>query len=155
MLTTQKGMRKEANMINRLDEALRFHSQALGVRAQRGEVLASNIANADTPNYQARDLDFGKALQNALDSANASASAGSSGGALAATSAGHLPGKASAAQAADALLLYRTPQAASIDNNTVNMDVERAKFADNALHYEANLTFLNGQIRTMLSAIQG
>ena len=63
-------------------------------------------------------------------------------------------GKALAA-ANDAQLLYRTPQAASIDNNTVALDVERAKFADNALHYEANLTFLNGQIKALLSAIQG
>jgi flagellar basal-body rod protein FlgB len=137
-------------MIKGLDAALNFHSQALGVRAQRGEVLASNIANADTPNYQARDLDFGKALQGALDNTVA-VSAGAS---LASSTSGHLPGKA-LAPAGDAQLLYRTPQAASIDNNTVALDVERAKFADNALHYEANLTFLNGQIKALLSAIQG
>ncbi len=137
-------------MINRLDEAFKFHSQALGVRAQRGEVLASNIANADTPNYQARDLDFGKALQAALDNAKVT----SSSNAMSLSAAGHLPGKA-LAPANDAQVLYRNPQAASIDNNTVDLDTERAKFADNALHYEANLTFLNGQIRTLLSAIQG
>ncbi len=137
-------------MIKGLDTALNFHTQALGVRAKRGEVLASNIANAETPNYQARDLDFGKALQNALDSARVD----STRGALAASAPGHLPGKA-LEPPHDAQLLYRTPQAASIDNNTVALDVERAKFADNALHYEANLTFLNGQIKSLLSAIQG
>jgi flagellar basal-body rod protein FlgB len=137
-------------MLKGLDAALNFHSQALGVRAQRGEVLASNIANADTPNYQARDLDFGKALQGALDNASA---AGAS-AALAASAPGHIAGKA-LAPANDAQLLYRTPQAASIDNNSVALDAERAKFAENALHYEANLTFLNGQIKALLSAIQG
>lgn len=137
-------------MIKGLDAALNFHSQALGVRAQRGEVLASNIANADTPNFQARDLDFSKALQNALDNANVI----SAGAPLTGNAPGHLPGKA-LSPANDAQLLYRTPQAPSIDNNTVALDVERAKFADNALHYEANLTFLNGQIKSLLSAIQG
>jgi flagellar basal-body rod protein FlgB len=135
-------------MLNRLDDMLSFHTQALRVRDQRQQVLASNIANADTPNYKARDLDFKTALQGALNGA------GSSGGtALATTAPGHLPGNPGSA--ADAGLLYRTPAQGSVDGNTVDMDAERAAFADNAIHYEFNLTRISQQIKGMLAVIQG
>ncbi len=135
-------------MLNRLDDMLSFHTQALRVRDQRQQVLASNIANADTPNYKARDLDFKSALQGAL---NGTGSAG--GTALATTTAGHLAGKPGLG--ADAGLLYRTPAQGSVDGNTVNMDAERAAFADNAIHYEFNLTRISQQIKGMLAVIQG
>ena len=135
-------------MLNRLDDMLSFHTQALRVRDQRQQVLASNIANADTPNYKARDLDFKSALQGALNGA------GSSGGpALATTAPGHLAGNFGSA--ADAGLLYRTPAQGSVDGNTVDMDAERAAFADNAIHYEFNLTRISQQIKGMLAVIQG
>lgn len=135
-------------MLNRLDDMLNFHTQALRVRDQRQQVLASNIANADTPHYKARDLDFRSALQGALQGSPAAGGAG-----LATTAPGHLGGKPGVA-AADGLL-YRTPAQGSVDGNTVDMDAERAAFADNAVHYEFNLTRLTQQIKGMLAAIQG
>ena len=135
-------------MLNRLDDMLSFHTQALRVRDQRQQVLASNIANADTPNYKARDLDFKSALQGALKGAPVAG-----GTTLATTTAGHLAGKSDLG--ADAGLLYRTPAQGSVDGNTVNMDAERAAFADNSIHYEFNLTRISQQIKGMLAVIQG
>lgn len=139
-------------MIGKLDQTLRFHETALSLRAQRQELLASNIANADTPNYKARDVDFTKALQGALAKNGTAAPAE-----LVKTSTAHLSGAGSADKVGPggAPLLYRTVQQANIDGNTVDMDVERNQFADNAIRYEASLTFINGQIRSLLSAIQG
>ena len=135
-------------MLNRLDEMLNFHTQALRTREQRQQVLASNIANADTPNYKARDLDFGATLQGAL-----AGSRNTGGLAVATTESGHIAGKPGLN--ADASLLYRTPAQGSVDGNTVDMDAERAAFADNAVHYEFNLTRIRQQIKSMLAAIQG
>jgi flagellar basal-body rod protein FlgB len=135
-------------MMNRLDEMLNFHTQALRVRDQRQQVLASNIANADTPHYKARDLDFKTTLQGALKGTPAAG-----GTTLATTAPGHLAGNPGLA--ADAGLLYRTPAQGSVDGNTVDMDAERAAFADNAIHYEFNLNRLSSQIKGLLSAIQG
>ena len=135
-------------MLNRLDDLLNFHQQALHIREQRQQVLASNIANADTPNYKARDLDFKAALQGALQGSISTGSV-----AMAATASGHLAGNPG--MAADANLLYRNPAQGSVDGNTVDMDAERAAFADNAVHYEFNLTRISQQIKSMLSVIQG
>jgi flagellar basal-body rod protein FlgB len=135
-------------MLNRLDDLLNFHQQALHIREQRQQVLASNIANADTPNYKARDLDFKAALQGALQGTGAAG-----GVTMATTEPGHLAGKPG--MAADANLLYRNPAQGSVDGNTVDMDAERAAFADNAVHYEFNLTRISQQIKSMLSVIQG
>jgi flagellar basal-body rod protein FlgB len=135
-------------MLNRLDDMLNFHTQALRIRDQRQQVLASNIANADTPNYKARDLDFKAALQGALKAAPAAG-----GATLATTAPGHLAARPG--QAADAGLMYRTPAQGSVDGNTVDMDAERAAFADNAIHYEFNLTRISQQIKGLLSVIQG
>jgi flagellar basal-body rod protein FlgB len=132
-------------MTSRLDQLLNFHTTALTVRTQRQQLLAANVANADVPNYKARDLDFAQALQRALAPAG--------GGALAATVSTHLPGAAPTGAAGEPL--YRVPLQDSLDGNTVELDVERAQFADNAVHIEANLTFLNSQIKTMLAALQG
>ena len=135
-------------MLNRLDDMLNFHTQALRTRDQRQQVLASNIANADTPNYKARDLDFKTTLQSAL-----AGSRNTGGLSVATTALGHIAGKPGLN--ADAGLLYRTPAQGSVDGNTVDMDAERAAFADNAVHYEFNLTRISQQIKGMLAVIQG
>ncbi len=136
-------------MISRLDEAFRFQELVLNLRTQRQDLLASNIANADTPNYRARDLDFEASLRAAL------AGRGQAPGVakLARTAAGHLA--AANASGGETKVLYRQPSQPSIDGNTVELDAERARFTENAVHIEANLVFLSGRIRQLLSAIQG
>ena len=138
-------------MIGKLDQTLRFHQTALNLRAQRQELLASNIVNADTPNYKARDIDFSKALQSAL---TRSVPAPASGG-MTKTAAAHLAGANTPGAIGGAPLMYRTGQQGSIDGNTVEMDVERNQFTDNALRYEAGITLINAQIKGLLTAIQG
>jgi flagellar basal-body rod protein FlgB len=136
-------------MTGKLDNELRFHAVALGLRAQRQQVLASNIANADTPNYKARDIDFAQQLSAAMGGgASVPATA------VLRTSPRHLQGAVSGGVSEQALV-YRAPLQGSVDGNTVEMDSERAQFAENALRYEANLTVLGLQIKQMLSAIQG
>lgn len=132
-------------MIESLDKLFQFHQDALNVRAFRQQLLAANIANADTPGYKARDIDFAAALRDASSGQALTAS-------LRVSNERHLPG---AAQEDAAAVLYRSPQQPSIDGNTVDMDVERSRFAENAMHYDANLTFLNHQIKLMLAALQG
>jgi flagellar basal-body rod protein FlgB len=143
-------------MIDRLDQMLNFHQQALRISEQRQQVLASNIANADTPNYKARDLDFKAALSSALGPAAASGNGsgnGSSQVALETTEPGHIAGSAGSASAP--ALQYRTQAQGSVDGNTVNMDTERAAFAENAVYYEFNLDRISQQIKSMLAVIQG
>lgn len=135
-------------MIDRIDDAIGFHRSALNLRSYRQELLASNIANADTPNYKARDIDFKSALQSAL--------AGKAEGALpmARTQAGHLSGVADVSPFG-AAVRYRSEYQGAVDGNTVNMDIERAAFAENALQTEAMLTFINGRFKGLATAIQG
>ena len=141
-------------MIDRLKNALDFNAQALLLRAERTRVLASNIANADTPNYKARDFDFRSALAQATGvQAGTGTTAGAASMAPVRTAAGHLAAAGSAA--GGPTLLYRTPLQTALDANTVDMDMERAAFADNTLRYEAGLRFINGQIRTLMTAING
>ena len=131
-------------METQLDSTFQFHARALNLRSQRQQLLASNIANADTPGYKARDIDFAKSLQQAV--------AGRDGPLrLARTSPAHL----AAVAGTDAAVLYRTVMQPSVDDNTVDMDVERSQFADNAIHYEANLAFINGELKALLTALQG
>jgi len=136
-------------MIGKLDEALRFHQTALSLRAERQQVLASNIANADTPNYKARDVDFNSALKQAMSQGGEAATA------LTKTSSAHLGGAHVATTASGVPLLYRTTVQGNVDGNTVDMDVERNQFADNALRYEAGITFAGGELKKLLTAIQG
>jgi len=142
-------------MIDRLTKTLDFNAQALLLRSERSRVLASNIANADTPNYKARDFDFRAALSQAtgVQMGMASAAAGGAAVAQARTAAGHQAGGAGGG--GGPTLLYRTPLQTALDANTVDMDMERAAFADNTLRYEAGLRFINGQIRTLMTAING
>jgi flagellar basal-body rod protein FlgB len=135
-------------MIDKLDASLRFHQEALNLRARRQEVLSANIAHADTPNFKARDFDFSSALTQAVDRGRQSQSLP-----MAATSSRHLSGSGHANAQAEPM--YRTPNQSSLDGNTVEMDVERVNFADNAMRYEANLTVISSKIKGLLAAIQG
>jgi flagellar basal-body rod protein FlgB len=137
-------------MINRLDQDLKFHQTALNLRAWRQELLASNIANADTPNYKARDVDFKSALEGALGKQGLGRAGALE---LSRTATGHL--SAAGGNRFGAATMYRKEMQSSVDGNTVSMDVERAAFAENAIQMEAMLTFINGRFKTMTSAIQG
>lgn len=134
--------------IDRMTATLDFQASALTLQAQRAKVLASNIANADTPNYQAKDFDFTQALSQATQAAAQSPNVPPT-----RTNPAHLPAQAAIGPAP--VLQYRQPLQAALDGNTVDLDTERAAFAENSVRYEASLRFLNGQIRTMLSAING
>ena len=137
-------------MLNRLTDSLDLQGQALQLRSERQRLIASNIANADTPGYVARDMDFAKTLRAATGALPAAST-------IATSHPGHIgsgaPGLSGGTVASE--LLYATPSQTSIDRNTVDMDRERASFADNAVHYEATLRFINGGVRTMLAAING
>jgi flagellar basal-body rod protein FlgB len=137
-------------MLNQLGDTLTYHGDALKLRAERQRVLAANIANADTPNFKAMDFDFRAALQNATSGSVGNSSAVAS---PVRTNARHLSTSTLSLPGVD--LKYRTPNQLSIDGNSVEMDTERASFAENAVRYEASLRFLNGQIKTLTLAIQG
>lgn len=132
-------------MLHKLDDTFRFYQDAANLRAQRQQLIASNIANADTPHFKARDFNFKTALEGAISNRPVK---------LIMTAANHVAspigGPGDGQQ-----LLYRTAVQGSVDGNTVDMDVERSQFADNAIHYEANLTFISDQIRILRAAIQG
>lgn len=140
-------------MLDKMTGRLDFHSDALLLRAERQRVISSNIANADTPGYVARDFNFSQTLK-AAQSANGSVQQ-----ALQAASTTHsqhlqLPTAKFGADGKGPLGYARASQP-SLDNNTVDLDRERANFVDNAVRYEATLRFLNGASKTMLSAITG
>ncbi|WP_089725954.1 flagellar basal body rod protein FlgB [Modicisalibacter muralis] len=135
-------------MIDQLSGALNLHQEALNLRVERQKVLASNIANADTPNYKARDFDFSSELSRAMKQGQGS----SEGLALSTTSSRHIPAQAPASSGVD--LLYRVPSQPSLDGNTVDMDAERAQFADNAVRYQAAITVLSSKIQGLKSAMQ-
>ncbi|MEX1198444.1 MAG: flagellar basal body rod protein FlgB [Pseudohongiellaceae bacterium] len=136
-------------MIDKLSEAFAFQQQALSLRHERQQVLASNIANADTPNYKARDIDFSAELSRAMRTG-----AGAGGNLeLATTSSGHLSGGSGASNKVEELL-YRVPQQSSLDGNTVEMESERARFADNSLRYQTSLTFMNSTITGLKTAMR-
>lgn len=128
-----------------LDKALGIHEQALRLRAQRADILAMNLANADTPNFKARDLDFAAALKQATTVA-ASPS-------MRTTNAGHM--EIDDAGAVEGMLLYRVPQQPALDGNTVEAQVEQAAFARNAVEYQVSLRFLDGKLRGLMTAIKG
>lgn len=134
-------------MIDRLSNEFNFLQTSLGLRQQRMELLASNIANADTPNYKARDFDFRTALNQALGGPN-----GLPPTKLTLTSERHIP-----AAATGPLFFapqYRIPHQPSMDGNTVEMDVERMAFADNTLRQQSEISFLNGKIKSLMTALQ-
>lgn len=135
-----------------LDNALGVHPQALALRAQRLEMLASNVANADTPGYQARDIDFAAAMARAEDSQRF--------GALTATQSGHYGTNAKVSDpsrlaSGDQDVLYRTPSAASLDNNTVDVQREQAEIARNNVMFQASLRFTDSRFKGLISALKG
>ncbi|RZJ08707.1 MAG: flagellar basal body rod protein FlgB [Rubrivivax sp.] len=132
-------------MLNRLTDSLNFQTQALTLRSERQRLLASNIANADTPGYQPRDIDFARALKEATGEVGTP-------GAMAATQRGHIAPLAGAR--GETGKQYALQSQTSLDSNGVDMDRERASFADNAVKYEATLRFINGAIRTQLDAMK-
>ena len=132
-----------------LDQYVSVHATALDVRARRGELIANNLANADTPGYQARDIDFRQAM------ARAAGETPTSGVHLSTTQAGHIGGAASADATGSPDLKFRTPLAPALDGNTVDTQLEQSAFAENAVRYQATLTFLNSKFRTLITAIMG
>ena len=132
-------------MLGKLDQALGFHESALRLRSQRQQLLASNIANADTPNYRARDLNFAQVLQARLKT-------GTGAVALTQTSPVHL---ALGGNMQQPEIQMRVASQNSLDGNTVDLDVERAAFAENALQYEASVTLANAQIKGLMTVLQG
>lgn len=145
-------------MFAQMTQALDFQAKALVLRADRQRIIASNIANADTPGYVARDLDFKDALASATgQSTDRISPAGNANNAPNNTSshARHFALQASTASLGNRNLEYASASQPAMDNNSVDMDRERATFVDNAVRYEATLRFINGQAKTLLSAIQG
>ena len=124
------------------NNALGIHPQALVLREKRSEILAANLANADTPDYKARDLDFRSVLSQAVESKTN----------LKRTQQGHMTGQHTLLGAD---LLYRNPQQPSLDGNTVEAHIEQAKYAENAVQYQASLRFINGKFSGLMSAIRG
>ncbi len=126
-----------------LDDAFGIHEKAVKFRAQRTEVLATNIANADTPGYKARDFDFAQALQQAMQGQNP--------GTLERTDPRHI----APAGHYDYELRYHTPLQPAVDGNTVDIHIEKAKFSENAVQYMTSLHFLNSKISGLVKAIRG
>lgn len=146
-------------MLANLTDALDFHAKALVLRAERQKVIASNIANADTPGYSGRDINFKEAMTAAVGGTSLSLrpQLPSDGMPSGTTDSRHIPLQPSTASFGNgqSSLEYTVQTQPSMDGNSVDMDRERASFADNAVRYEATLRFINGSSRTILSAIQG
>ena len=135
-------------MLNRLTDGLDFQAQALSLRSERQRLIASNIANADTPGYVARDMNFAQALKDATGVAQPASM-------LTVSQPGHLQGANSIPGVSVSTLKYAMPSQTNLDSNSVDMDRERASFAENALKYEATLRFIGASVKTTLSAITG
>ena len=134
-------------MIDKIAKHFNFQQQALGLRSYRNEVLASNIANSETPYYKSVVFDFNKTLAQAeLLQKKESMS-------MEKTHQSHLQGKVRAVSLAE--LQYRREVQPSIDGNTVDMDLERTQFTDNSMRYQTTLTFLNRRISGLSDAIKG
>jgi len=127
--------------------ALGLHEQALGLRARRAEVLANNLANADTPNYQARDLDFSAMLKARASTENRAPLTAK------VTHSLHISVGGQAADNED--LKFRVPTQAAIDGNSVDAEAEQARYAENTLRFQSSFTLLNNQFKGLLAAIRG
>jgi len=131
-------------MSSPLDKAFGISAQALAFRSQRSSVLAANIANAETPDYLARDYDFNAVLERAVS--------GYDNGKLATSDDGHITVGSGGAFGE---LQYRIPTKSSETGNTVEEEIEQAAFSENSLRYQTSLQFLNGTIRSLKLAIKG
>jgi flagellar basal-body rod protein FlgB len=134
-------------MLLSFENAFGIHTQALSLYAQRSSVLASNLANADTPNYKARDIDFRSVLGQAREGLGQSRQ-------LQATHDKHF-GMDSVGGNMTAATLYRTPLQPSLDGNSVDVQVEQAAFTDNAMRYMTTLRFITGRVQGLMSALKG
>lgn len=126
------------------EKAFGNHTQALQLRGKRMELLASNLANADTPGFKAKDVDFRSVLKEADSMTNSVQ--------LNSTREGHIPAENSFS---DGSVKYRIPAQASLDGNTVESQIEQAKFAENALQYQISMQFVSGTIKGLMTAIRG
>ena len=127
--------------MNKIGSYLNFHAQALELRSRRNEILASNIANAATPNFKARDLDFVSEINRHVGI-----------GPLRTTNEEHFP---TMVAATGNKMLFREPINPSLDGNTVELSVEQMEFSENVTRYQTTLTFLNNRITGLMSAIRG
>jgi flagellar basal-body rod protein FlgB len=127
----------------KLDDALGIHEQALKLRVRRAEILASNIANADTPGYKARDFDFHKLMQQSIPQTET----------LQVTNRRHIGTNSGLVSASE--VYYRIPTQPSLDGNSVDSQLEHTAYAENALEYQASLRFLSGNIKKLMLAIKG
>jgi flagellar basal-body rod protein FlgB len=127
--------------MNKINSHLDFYSQALRLRSRRNEVLASNIANAATPNFKARDLDFDTEIRRQIKH-----------GPLRTTNQQHFPTNVAPGPEK---MMFRDPINPSLDGNTVEMGVEQMEFSENVMRYQTTLQFLNGRIKGLMSAIRG
>ncbi|MBU1357352.1 MAG: flagellar basal body rod protein FlgB [Gammaproteobacteria bacterium] len=144
-------------MLDKLTNALDFQSKALVLRAERQRDIAGNIANADTPGYAARDFSFADAMRDATGPSATAATTGRTWSSDGRTDARHfaLPSTAVSAGSDGTRDGYTVQTQPTLDGNSVDLDRERAAFAENAVRYEATLRFINGQGKTLLAAIQG
>jgi len=125
------------------DKVFGIHEQALNLRARRAEVLAANLANADTPGYKARDFDFKRILSEQMPSATT----------MKVTQRGHI--QPSTGPVPGSQLQYRMPQQPSLDGNTVEAEREQVEYSANAVRYQTSLRFLDGRIKSLKTAITG
>lgn len=128
-----------------IDRAFSIHDDAMMLRSRRSSILAANIANADTPDYKARDIDFSAMLKQAQNGQSHSFH-------MARTDERHL---SASSVSPDNAIQYRNPLNPALDGNTVDMQTEQALFSQNAVQYQTSLTFLNNKIGGLLLAIKG
>ena len=127
------------------ERAFSVHDDALLLRGRRSSILAANIANADTPNYKARDIDFADMLRSASKQQPGRI-------VLTSTHRDHIAAQPGQLQPA---LMYRNPLHASLDGNTVDSHVEQAKFSENSLMFQTSFTFLNNKVQDLMKALKG
>lgn len=127
-----------------------IHEQALAIRKDRQNIIANNLANADTPNFKARDLDWRKQMQAAQDTMSQTINRPD----MKLTNNRHIAGFAEAASTQD-YLKYRQPTQPALDGNTVETHIEKAQFMENAMQYQATLEFMNGKINGIRGALKG
>ena len=123
------------------NQALGIHPQALSMREKRSEVLAANLANADTPGYKARDMDFKSILKQNIPLAQT----------MERTQGGHFEPQ----QLLESRVMYRNPNQVSLDGNTVEANVEQARYAENAVQYQASLQFITNNFSGLMMALRG
>ena len=128
------------------ERSFSIHDDAMIMRGQRSSLLASTLANADTPGYKARDIDFKQALARVEDQSRGNRIS------IQATHDAHFTGTRSRF---DASVMYRNPLHASLDGNTVESHVEQAEFAENAMMYQASFNFLNSKVKGLMKALKG